>query len=118
MMPNPIRHNGERWYHPKPRLTRLRHWFLWVGGWSTFRRRNLSFRVKPKNLTPISVLGHRATLHNTGGRWWADLRTPRGYVVVSKAHCYLSTDGTPTSAHLWWWGTPRHVAAEADRGTR
>lgn len=113
VLPSPICWNGERWYRPRSRWSRLLRWFVWVGGWDTFRSRPLRQRLRLTYLTPISVAGHRATLYGTGGRWWAQVRTPRGYIVFSRTKAYLSADGTPQGAHVWWWGEPAEVRASA-----
>jgi hypothetical protein len=59
---------------------------------------------------PISLLGHRITFYN----WGMNIRTSEGYFCITwdknqGRKCYISYDGTPSNAHIWYWGVPRDI---------
>jgi hypothetical protein len=104
------KHNGEHWYADDRSLwKRLRQWVVWFGGWERPNGGGWSFRGGP---TPVSLFGHRLTLH---GHWF-DVRTPAGYLVVDvrERTAYVSPNGTPRHAHTWIRGAPHDVVAAAE----
>jgi hypothetical protein len=107
-----IRFNGEFWYEDTRSLAkRVAEWIVWVGGWSTFRKFSLGFRLR--HLTPVSIVGHRTTFY---GHWF-DVKTPEGVLVVNlrERYAFISRDGTPGRAHLWLYGAPREIREAAER---
>jgi len=101
---NDWKHNGERWWRDeRPILKRARQWLVWFGGWEKANGAGWSFRRGGP--TPISLLGHRFTLH----RWGWALRTRTGHWVRTPDALYLSIDGTPRGAVRYLVGTPEGV---------
>jgi hypothetical protein len=113
------RWNGEHWYQDEGMARRVLHWFAWFGGWQAHSpRRPWSLKARPlrerltlRFLTPISFLGHRITLYSWG--WEVQLRGTK--LVNSKGRIYISSDGTPGSATVWFRGVPPEVRASAEK---
>lgn len=111
--------NGEYWYESSDSaLLRVLKWAVWLGGYSVVAKlvREDGWRSIPRhwrNLTPVSVLGHRATFY--GRRRWMEIRTRCGFLVIrfrneNQVPCaFLSPDGTPQNAHTWFGNAPRDV---------
>jgi len=121
--------NGERWHlDDRPMWCRMRRWLFCAG----LRELKNGRLASEGELTPFSVLGHRATFF---GHWF-QVRTPAGWLVVRFSrdpagnivrrgllgfpeieHAYISVNGTPQNAHTWLVGCPvdivRHVATRA-----
>lgn len=126
--------NGEEWYERNWSLFhRIRHWFIWIGGWEKangegwhiLRRDNFHAAIKYKKYkrlfsytwmfhfpAPVTFFGHRFTW--MGWDWGWQLRTKRGHLVYSKkGHpkpiMYLSPDGTPSSATDFYLNPPHEI---------
>lgn len=111
--------NGERWYlDDRPVWCRIRRWLVCVG----LRELKNGRLSADGELTPFSILGHRATFF---GHWF-QVRTPLGWLVVGLKrdengrlirriglpeidHAYISVNGTPQNAHTWLLGAPSHI---------
>lgn len=104
------RHNGERWHEStEPTWRRVLRWLVWLGGWESTRQ--LPLRLRLKNVTPVSLLGHRVTWYGWGGQ----IRTPEGWLVWERrsGQVFVSKDGTPSGAHLWLRNPPREVLEQS-----
>jgi|SRR6188472_2220516 len=116
--PKAFRWNGEYWYEDDGILRRTLDWFAWFGGWQahspqrpwSLGRRSLRERLRPSFLTPVSFFGHRVTFYGWG--WEVTLWGSK--LVKSKSALYLSPDGTPSSATVWFRGAPAEVRAAAE----
>ena len=111
-----IKWNGEQWYECNHSIAkRIRRWLIWIGGWEKANGAGWRFRtdIGKRFVTPwpVSVLDHWVTVY---GKWF-QLRTSQGWFVVSKDRAFISHDGTPQGAHLWFWGEPRHVVSGSKR---
>lgn len=117
------RWNGEYWYYDRRTwLKRVRQWFLWIGGWEQANGAGWKFRTTRGNHrrspTPIALFGHRITWYGWGGQ----IRLRRGWLVFTKRihaegrRCYISKDGTPSMAVVWYSGAPRDVVSKAKTG--
>lgn len=110
--------NGEYWYYKDWTVShRIRHWFIWLGGWEKPNGEGWWFRYPSgswKRPYPVSLLGHRVTFQP----WGWSVRTRHGYLCYSteQGHrkFYTSPDGTPDSAHTWFFGAPSDVVQAAD----
>jgi len=65
---------------------------------------------------PMSFLGHRITFYS----WGMNLKVKEGYLYLiwSKNEgrkCYISSNGTPWGAHIWYWGTPKEILKEIEQ---
>jgi hypothetical protein len=114
--------NSETWFFRDwSILHRIRHWFIWVGGWELANGKGWRFSIPTDpsgskriklSPTPISLLGGRITFYS--GRW-VDIKTKHGWLVIQKKYCYISRDGTPSEAHVFYWGAPPGIVAEANK---
>jgi hypothetical protein len=109
--------NGEYWYKRDwSLLKRIRTWLIWIGGWEIangagwklFRKTGNHWRLCDP--TPISLFGHRFTYYG----WGWHLRTHLGYLTYSRAGrpkpiMYLSPDGTPGRATIWYLNPPHEI---------
>lgn len=57
--------------------------------------------------TPICLFGHRITIQGFG----VYISTKQGYIVWDWKHkyCYKSVNGTPSKAHVWYFGAPPDI---------
>jgi len=74
-------------------------------------------RIKRKlrEITPCSFFGNTLTIQNFG----VYISVRSGYLVINwNKHmgrkCYISPNGTPGSAHTWYWGTPSDIKKFSD----
>jgi len=115
------RWNGEYWYHDKRNwLKRARQWLIWLGGWEKANgagwRVFWSYKRKLKPPTPVSLFGHRITWYGWGGQ----IRLGRGWLVYARRpsaegrRLYISKDGTPGGAFVWYIGVPADVVSDAE----
>ncbi len=115
--PKALRWNGEYWYEDEGMLRRALHWLAWFGGWQahsprrpwSLGHRSLRERLRPSLLTPVTFFGHRVTFYG----WGWELRLWGSKLVKSKSTLYLSPDGTPSNATVWFRGAPSEVRAAA-----
>ena len=61
--------------------------------------------------TPISFFGHRITIQTFG----IYFSLPHTYIVINwrDKKMYSSRNGTPGSAHAWFFGTPKEIVKNA-----
>lgn len=97
--------NGEYWYRERQSIPRrIAKWFVWIGGsWN--------------DPAPVSILGHRATYYS----WGFQVRLGRNAILVvawrpkdEGLRIYISADGTPKGAYVWYAGAPFDVRQAAN----
>lgn len=112
------RWNDEYWYQDKRNwLRRIRQWFIWVGGWEKANGAGWQLigthSQSLKSPAPIAILGHRAVWYS----WGWNIRLGRGWLVYTRKkyadggrQLYISKDGTPGRAFVWYIGAPSDVS--------
>lgn len=116
-----IKFNGECWYETNSSLwRRALEWVVWIGGARVFKLLveadgPMSVLKHWHHLTPISVLGHRATFFGN----WFQVRLSSGILVVrferenEPGYAFISPDGTPQKAHTWIGAAPAEIIEAA-----
>lgn len=118
------KYNGEYWYCDNRSIfTRIRQWFIWLGGWELANGRGWRFWIPHNTINgtkklwmspyPISLLGHRMTFYG----WGMEIKLSSGWIVwnFNRRYCFISRNGTPNDAHRWLWGCPAEIKIEADK---
>lgn len=89
--------NAIRRMDPRTTLSRIRRWFVWVGGWEPASLlqwdRDYKAWMFDRDPTPVSVFGHRITFQSK----WVEIKIGGGWLVLHHAdrNVYWSPNGTP-----------------------